>query len=271
MKAKLWIGALLAQLLFLAACSKHERAQEAGAYVSKNASPEADGTVMRAPAGTFLAYEHSISLVLPVDSIPDRIAQTQASCLSQKFGDCAVLNVSQQGGDYPQGSLTVRIAPKGVEPMIRQAGNGGEIEDRSTRAEDLAQVVQDNAAQRHRLENEHSRLMEFQARRDLAVGDVIALSKQLSEVESQLELTQREGAQHQRRIDTNLLTLNFRPPGGESGRSEIGQAVRDFGEILALSTAWTIRAAAFLIPVVVVFAVLLGLWRWRRRARTTRH
>ena len=110
-------------------------------------------------------------------------------------------------------------------------------------------------------------MQEFQQRRDLAVADMIALSQRMAEAEAQLQAAEQEGAQHRRRIDTQLLTLHFQPPGGQEGRNEIGQAVRDFGKILSMGTAWTIRAAAFLIPLLLVLAVLVaGVRRWRRRS-----
>lgn len=179
-----------------------------------------------------------------------------------------VLGVQQTGGDQPAAMLRLRIAPAGVEPMIALASAGARLGSRSTHAEDLAVVVRDNATVQARLRNELARLQEFQQRRDLAVADMIALSRQLADTEAQLQAAEQDGAQHRRRIDTQLLTLNFRPPGGESGRGEIARALRDFGATLSMGTAWTIRAAAFLIPLLLALAVLVaGVRRWRRRRK----
>jgi hypothetical protein len=110
-------------------------------------------------------------------------------------------------------------------------------------------------------------LLELQQRRDLAVADLLAISKTLSEIEAGLETAQREGAQHRRRIDTQLVTLEFRPPGGQQGRSEIGRAFSDFGSILAVSIAWMIRAAAALLPLLALLWAGVFLWRRRRRGK----
>ena len=255
MRVRQWI--LAAAMLSLAACSK----QEAFTASADSASAEATS----APEGTFLAYEHSVNITLPGRDIAARLNAVQASCFAQKFGDCAVLNVQQQGGESPSGTLTVRIAPKGVEPLVAQAGTGGEISSRNLKAEDLAESVRDNALQRSRLEKEHARLLQFQGREDLAVADMLTLSKQLAEIEAALDGTQREAAQQRHRIDTNLLTLEFQPTGTEAGRSDIGQAFRDSGQILATSTAWLIRAFAFLIPLFIVLGAVLAARRWRLR------
>lgn len=257
MQARRWI--LAVAMLSLVACSSQE-AVTAGA---DGASAEATS----APAGTFLAYEHSVSITMAGREIPARVNAVQASCFAQKFGDCAVLNVEQQGGEFPSGRVTVRTAPKGIEPLVAQAGAGGDISSRNLKAEDLAESVRDNALQRSRLEKEHARLLQFEARPDLAIADMLTLSKQLAEIEAALDVTQREAAQQRHRIDTNLLTIDFQPTGTEAGRSDIGQAFRDSGQILATSTAWLIRAFAFLVPLLLVLGAVLAARRWRSGAK----
>ena len=250
-------GAWACIVLFaICACSNKEMA--AGAPVKDLAPPT---------QGAFLAYEHEVAIELAAADIPARMQAVQASCQSGKFGDCAVLDVRQSAGDSPGASLTVRIAPQGVEPIIRQAAQGAEIGSRSTHAEDLAQVVADNDLQQLRLQKEHARLLEFQQRRDLAVADLLAISKQLSEIEAGLETAQRQGAQHRRRIDTQRVTLDFHPPGGQRGRSEIARAFSDFGGILSVSVAWMIRAFAGLLPLLAVLAIVVFFWRRRRKRR----
>lgn len=250
---RLGAGVLLA-LLAAAGCARHE----GGAAVAADA--------VRNPAGGMLAYEHDVEILLEEKTIPARLKASQQACGSGKFGACSVLGVSQQGGDHPRASLTVRIAPAGVEPFIAQAAQGAEVGSRNTRAEDLAQAVGDNTLQQDRLTRERDRLLEFLQRRDLAVADMIALSQQLAQVEAQLQAAQQEGAQHRHRIDTQRVTLEFVPPGGQSGRGEIRQALRDFTATLSTGTAWTIRAVAFLIPVgLVLWVVVAVLRRWRRR------
>ena len=207
-------------------------------------------------------------MTLPAEQIPDRLRQVQAACTAGTHGQCVVLAVHQQGGDWPSASLRVRIEPAGVEPMIALASAGAQLGSRSTRAEDLAVVVRDNALAQRRLRNERERLQEFQSRRDLSVGDMIALSRQLAEVDAQLEAAEREAAQHRRRIDTQLLALDFGPGASQASRNEVWQAIRDSGATLSAGLAWTIRAVAFLLPLLLVgLALLAAVRRWRRRRR----
>ncbi|MDR2189315.1 MAG: DUF4349 domain-containing protein [Azonexus sp.] len=240
----------------LTACSPQETG---GAAAFAERAPQA-ATV----GGAYLAYEHQVHITLDAAAIPARLQAAQQDCLSETHGACQILETSQQGGDYPWARLVVRLAPAGIEPMIAAASKDGEIGSRNTHAEDLAQVVRDNKVLRERLRRERERLLEFQQRRDLSVADMIALSQQLAQVDAQAQVAEQEAAQHQRRIETQKLTLDFRPPGRQKGDGEIRQALRDFRATLALGTAWTIRAVAFMIP---LLAVIGALWWAIRRLR----
>ncbi|QDH70643.1 DUF4349 domain-containing protein [Marilutibacter alkalisoli] len=252
--------ATAALVVGLAACS-HKQAEQ---YAGTSAAAQA-------PQGAMLAYEHDVRVALGADAIADRIQALQDACIEGTHGQCTVLDVSRQGGDYPNGRLIVRVVPEGVEPLIGMAGEGGEVGTRRTHAEDLAVVVRDNRQLVERLEGERSQLQAFQQRRDLSVADMIALSRQIAEVEAQLQAAAQQAAQHDLRINTQKLSIHLEPPRGQTGRSEIAEAVRDFGTTLSLGTAWTIRASAFLIPVALLaLALAAGFRAWRRRRRARR-
>lgn len=248
------MGALLA----LAGCGKHEMASTGAAAAE----------AVQSPQGAFLAYEHTVQLQLPGKEVAPRVKAVADACQSAKFGDCAVLNVSQQAGDTPRGTIKVRIAPKGVEPLIALATDKGEVVTRNTEAEDLAQQVADTQLMQDRLKNEHARLVEYQQRRDLAVADLLTISQRLSEIEASLQQANRDAAQQHRRIDTQLVTINLESTNSQRNRSEIGRAFGDFGEIFSTSLAYLIRVVAGLLPVVIVGGFLLwGLRAWLRRRR----
>jgi len=254
-----WVlGAGLGVLMALAGCAKHEMAADAGA---------APAEALQSPEGAFLAYEHTVQLRLPGKDIAPRVKAVTEACQSAKFGDCAVLNVSQQAGDTPSGSVQVRIAPKGVEPLIALASDKGELTTRNTQAEDLAQQVAETQLTQARLKNEHERLVEYQQRRDLAVADLLTISQRLSEIEAGLEQANRASAQQHRRIDTQLVTINLESTSSQRNRSEIGRALGDFGEIFTTSLAYVIRFIAGVLPVAIIGGFVLWLARawWRRR------
>ncbi|MCW5581259.1 MAG: DUF4349 domain-containing protein [Luteimonas sp.] len=270
-------SSLLACLLVLAGACSHESSSDAeiavaGFPASTAAAPPAGSAMPQAQSGSpsgapsFLAYEHNIAIELPGADIAARLERARQACIDATFGECVVLSVWQAGGDHPSATLGMRLVPEGVEPMIALAGEGARLGSRSTRAEDLAVVVRDNDLAQQRLRKERERLQEFQSRRDLAVADMIALSRQLAETEAQLEAAEQSGAQHRRRIDTQLLTIEFRPTSTQEGRNEIRVAIRESGATLASGLAWTIRSLAFLLPALLVVAVsVVAIRRWRRR------
>lgn len=260
-------GIALAMLVSLFACARHEpQAADAGGVVY-NAMPRA---ALAAPPGTFLAYEDSVEIALPREQIVVRVHAMQKACVDQRFGDCSVLEVSQRGGENARASLTVRIAPKGVEPFITLAGEGAEVGSRDTRAEDLAEAVAENQKTQDRLTRERARLEEFQRRPDLKVADMIALSQRLAELDGELQGTQQQQAQHRRRIDTHKVTLEFVPPNTLSDSSEVRAALSDFGDTLSAGTAMVIRVIAALLPALVLLGLpaFLLVRRWMRRRKT---
>lgn len=231
--------------------------------------PPPPGSILQAPKGTFLAYEHDARVRLPGKDIGAHVAAVRDACQQARFGDCAVLEISQRGDPFPGGEIVVRTAPAGVEPLLRLAGDGGEISQRSTTAEDLAQQVADTRLTRARLENEHARLLEYQRRGDLKMADLLTLSRRLAEIESGLQVAGQDAAQQQRRIDTQRLTIRFEAVGVERNRSELGRAFSETGAIFTGSLAFMIRFVAGVLPPAIGVLVLLWIVRlWWRRRRT---
>ena len=149
------------------------------------------------------------------------------------------------------------------------AGEGGTLQSRTTRAEDLAQAVADTALTKARLEKEHARLLSYQDRKDLKIEDLMAITTRLSEIEAGVEQANKDAAQQRRRIDTQLVTLHFETTSGQRSRSEIGEALSESGGILGSSIAFLIRALAACCR----WACWPWSWPggrawWRRRRRT---
>ena len=238
---------------------------------TRSGLPDANFDIMqpgRSAEEAMLAYEHDVTVRMDAERIPAHVKAVREACERRTHGACLVLAVSENGGRDARASIRVRAEAKAIEPLIRAAGDAGEIADRSTRAEDLSTEVRDNTLRQDRLRKEHARLLEFQGRSDLKVADMIALSEQLSNVESELAQAEREGAEHKRRIETQQLSIDFQPPNGEAGRSDIAEAFRDSGRVMAASTAGVIRVIAALVPVLLV--LVAGVWLLRRAWRFLR-
>ena len=220
---------------------------------------------------SMLAYEHEVEVRLDADRIEPTLDAVRSACESKRFGACQILSAERRGGRNAHGSLRMRAEPRAIEPLISSGGKGGEVVARDTTAEDLAVAVRDNTLLRDRLRKQHARLLEFQDRKDLKVDDVIALSEQLSRVEAELEAADRDAASHRRRLETQLLTIQFSPHATQEGRSEVAEAFSDTGRVMAGSVAFVVRVIAALFPVLLVLVIGLWLlrrmWRWVRRRK----
>ena len=258
---KPWFLATALALLTLTGCSP-----------SGDGRPPAGAALLgeTAQQGAFLAYEHSVGIRLPVEQVEPRLAAVREACSRQRFGQCDLLAIEQNQGAYQAASITVRIAPAGVEPMVGFAGDGGELQSRHTRAEDLAQAVSDTEQQRQRLERQRKTLLQYQARTDLSVSDMLALARELAEVEVQLAGNAQQSAQQQRRLTTNLLTLSFSTDGEPIGRlARIGAAASGMLDNATEGATEAIRLLGYGIPFVIILfpLALLVRWLWRKASR----
>ncbi|WP_409372414.1 DUF4349 domain-containing protein [Pseudomonas nitroreducens] len=224
-----------------------------------------------AKAGAFLAYEHQVGIRLASERIDAQLAASRDACQQDRFGHCDLIAIEQSGdSQMRRAHLVVRIVPEGVEKLVALAAEGGQLQSRSTQAEDLAQAVSDNQQLRDRLQREYQTLQSFQGRKDMSVSDLLALAKATAEVEQQLHAASQDAAQQQRRIATNLLTLDFSSEYQPTGRwSRIGNAFSNSLEELTDGTVNAIQMAAFGLPILVVLLIagLILRWLWRRLGR----
>jgi len=220
-------------------------------------------------AGAQLAYEHQLSLSLPAALLAPRMQATREACESARFGACNILGIKEGGGG---GEIVLRIAPAGVEPLVAMAAEGGQLGQRITTAEDLADAVADVQRRQQRLLAQLQRLDELAARKDITVGDLIALSKEQASIEDQLQELAQTAAGQQRRLDTNRVTLNFHTSDGAQQQSRISRMFSNLGDNLVDGTADALERASYVLPfVILAFPVLwLWVWLWRKVVKRRR-
>ena len=257
-----WIVSLL--LLALMGCSQQ------GGDVAGEAAEGASFSGEKAKAGAFLAYEHHVSIQLDKAVIPQRLTDAREACVSERFGACDLLGIEQGDNSYRAGSLRVRIVPEGVEKLVALASDGGKQLSRNTRAEDLAQAVSDNQQVRERLQRQYKTLEQFQDRKDLSVSDMLALAREMAEVQVQLDASAQESAQQQRRINTNLLTLNFSSEDQRPSRfSRLSKAFSELLDNVTDGAAKALEMIGYGTPFVIVLfpLALLVRWLWRKTGK----
>jgi hypothetical protein len=255
-----WRIALLAMTLVMAGCSEKRVASAPGATEGERGRP-----------GAMLAYEHSLDIDLDRNVIGQRIKAMRAACVGSTFGACNVLSI---GETESGGSLKLRIVPDGVERMADMAGQGGKVSSRETRAEDIGKAVQDTQREREQVDVYSKRLDDLAARKDLSVSDLITLSREQAEVLQKRRALDETAATQQMRLDTNLITFNFRDRSYD-GPGALGNLWHTMAEQMKEGIGEALPGAAFCLPfLILAFPVALlwwVLWRWatRRWRRTS--
>ena len=254
-----WLGiATLLGALLLSACAK-KTVIDAASMTGEVAKP-----------GTSLAYEHSVSVTVAGNALAEHMKAVREACTEERFGNCSLLRYEESSGHYPNGVVAVRVAPVGVEPLVALASENGNVGSRLTSAEDLAIAVADTARQREQLDTQRTQLLEFRNRKDLAVADMIALAHEIAQVESTLADLDQTSANLQRRIETNLLTIQFSATQSGSRWSSVGDSLSDSLDSFADGMSEAIEMIAFAIPFLVILFPLVLLWRWLWRRATSK-
>jgi hypothetical protein len=209
-----------------------------------------------AKAGAKLAYEHQLRIELPEEQIAPRIAAVREACESARFGTCNVLSLEQS--DH-SGSLTLRVVPSGVEPLTRIASQNGKLAWRQTHAEDLADAVNDNDQKLKQLEAYSAQVEQLSQRKDLSPSDLIALGHERAQIQVERENLQNVAAQQQRRIDTNLLQLDF---SDVTDGHHFGISLSDVTDQLSDGVRDALQMLAYGIPFLLLAFPLALVWRW---------
>jgi len=194
------------------------------------------------------------------------MAAVREACESARFGACNVLSLEQ---DDHSGSLTVRVMPSGVEPLTGIASQNGKLAWRQTRAEDLADAVNDNEQKQKQLEAYSAQMEQLAQRKDLSASDLIALGHERAQIQVERENLQNVAAQQQRRIDTNRLQLDFTD---ETSGHHLGMTLGGLTDQLLDGIRDALEMLAYGIPfLLLAFPLALGWrWIWRRVTRKAR-
>ena len=254
---KSWHVVVLALAVGLAGCSKKQAAGASAAFEGDKSS-----------SGALLAYEHTLDIDMDREAISPRLQAVRAACVGATFGPCNVLSLTESDRG---GSLTVRTAPEGVAHLTALAGEGGRIASTRTRAEDIGRAVHDTQRDRDELEAYAKRLDELSARKDLSVSDLIALSREQAGVANKRRSLEAASATQQNRLDTNLLTFEFRDR-DYVGSGALGGLWENTVEQTKQGIGEAIPMLGFSLPFLIIAFPLAWLWwgLWRRVTRRWR-
>lgn len=256
-----WLVVVVFSLVAGVGCTKKVGVEQAVSVSGEAADP-----------ASALAYEHQVSISVAKQDVDSRMQDVRTACTELRFGACELLQFEQRQGDWPGGTLVMRAAPDAIEPMVKLAGTSGTVGNRSTIAHDLSRHVAESDRELQRLQARRAELVAFRERENLAVADMLALANEIATVETSLAEVGKRAAEHDRRISTNLLTLQWSSYGTESAWSAVREAITDSGDTAIEGLAEAISYLVMLIPALLLAFPLALLWRaaWRRATGTSR-
>jgi hypothetical protein len=177
--------------------------------------------------------------------------------------------------NYTSGSrsvtLTVRIPAAQYSEFLAGAESAGSLRSKSEQAEDVTAQYIDVAARIASLEAQRTRLTELEAQAE-NLSDLLEIQDSLTNVQYQLESWQQQMNWYNDQVDYCTVTISldevqeYTPVRTSFGERLIG-ALHDGLTAFADGAQNAVIALAYnLLLVLVLAAVCVGIWLWRRRA-----
>lgn len=300
-------GLLLAAGLVLAGCGEEASRNVSGGAASDQALMEAASAPaparMRASAdeivvtgsrveradtnpdaatGPLLAYTYQTSLELPAEVLGDTHSAHVEACQNAGANTCQVIRAQVNNADGPRPSayLQLRAAPDWIVSF--RAGLDGEAEalggqvlSDQTSVEDLTTRIVDTAARVEAQTTLRDRLQQLLETRDGDLSDLLAVERELANVQADLDAQASVLAALRQRVNTSMLTLNYqaeRQVVEPETFNPIGRAFKEMGDVFAESVASLILFLAGALPwlviaVPVISGVIIGFRRLLRRKK----
>ena len=222
----------------------------------------------RGKESRYLAYEHSIQLDTPESQMAEVFQAAQQVCRDAAAVDaCTVLEASIGAGRYPSASLKFRAKAAGVQKLIAALRQQAQVTEQSTRVEDLEGPIIDSERKLAMLTEYRGKLEALRGRANPDVDALIKLTRELSQVQSDIEAMAGSHARLTQRVETEILNVHIVAEHSRSFWSPIAEALSDFGKSLSQGIAGAITGVAYLIP----WTLVLGFFGWIGRALWRRY
>lgn len=210
-----------------------------------------------------MARRHHVQIEAAGSALQTRYAQTVTYC--EQSASCTLIQSTLNSGPYASAHVEVRLAPSAVDALIEVATQGVTLLSRGQSAQDLAVAIGESEELLAML---RQYLKDLQALRETAKRDVDALIRLASETasaQSRLEAAEQRRARLQRRIDTDVVWIQFSHPAHADVWRPINEAFKQFVGRLAQGVGDMISTVAVVLPWLLLLVVLFYGVRWLRR------
>lgn len=249
-------------LLWVAGCTSRD-SDDAMMAVAEPAALQAELKVAEAQRtrSRYLAYRHRVTTELPVDRVEAQYNRILDWCAADSEYRCTVLGSRLNTDNYVHGSISLRILPKGVAEALNLAAEGGETTRKSTEVEDLGDAIVDNQKRLEMLQDYRGKLEALSDRSDTDVESLVKIAEKLAEVQSDLEFAQGRRQKLLQRVEMDLVDISLVSQSQQSFMQPIRLSLRSFGSRLSSGISDVIAAIAYLLPWLLLLAVVLYILR----------
>lgn len=270
-------------LAALGACGKKAEPMASSgppAAADASAPPAAASAAGEAPTPRtpMLAMAYQLHLALPSDQVRPLMESHQDACERAGPTQCQVLGAQAhtEGKDDERAELDLRATPAWMrafrgraEADVRDAG--GKVLASGTQGEDLAKPIGDAEAGQKTRAEEEARLKVLLARRTRHLDDSLAVEKEITEVQNDLN-AQASALQDMRdRVAMQTLTIGYESTAQVAPRganAPVVSAAKAFWGNMMGVFGGLIVVASYLLPFALVGAAGGWLiWRFRRPRR----
>jgi hypothetical protein len=241
-------------LAILAGCARTEAPAPVGA--------PGQGEAKASDANRFLAYEHSVYLQTEEDKVLTIFEAAQIACRDAVEESCVILDSRVSSGEGASASLRFRAKAGGIKKLIAVLSAQSKVVNQSTSAEDLGGPIADTAKQIAMLTDYRTSLEALRSRPSNDLDALMKLTRELADVQSQIETLTGSQAGLTQRVETELLNVSINSFQGRSFWAPIRSSLTAFGEVLSSAIGAVIIAIAYLLP----WTVLVGGIAWVARA-----
>ncbi|MEP1145227.1 MAG: DUF4349 domain-containing protein [Henriciella sp.] len=218
----------------------------------------------------YIAYSHSLGLTLPKGGVDPMMAAHTEACRTAGTSTCIVINsnVYSQEEEYASGNLSIRATPAWIETFmtgVEQDADkaGGEVTQRSTRAEDLTRQIIDTGSRLDAQRTLRGRLLGLLERRDGELGELLQIERELARVTGDIESIEAQLKTLRLRVSMSSLDIGYQtkvPAFSGSRENPLGEAFGDFFYNLSAAIAAVITAFAVGLPWILLLAAFLWIW-----------
>ncbi len=260
---------LLLATTFLLACARKE---ESATFTAAERPAPLETKIIEERPARRLAYEHAVEVDTSEERLHELFTTVQTKCREFSADACEVLESRVSTGRVPYASLKLRLKPSGVQRIFALLSRGGTVVEQSTTAEDLAAPIADTQRRLALKTDYRSKLEALHQRAGNDIEALIKVNRELSEVQSEIEVLTGSNANLLRRVESEVVNISLHTGRNRSFMRPISDAFSDFGANLSQGIAATLTAIPYLLPWMLILAAAFWLARklWTRRQRRSR-